>query len=117
MPSEQTEPTATSETPAEPTSEQPVVEAEKGAQQEVAATEKETEKPSEETTSKDGVGIEDYIKLNKAAEETANDVREDAENYTDEVDALRAESEQAVRYSRRTTTSGAKARERLLTSI
>ena len=99
MPSEQTEPTATSETPAEPTSEQPVVEAEKGAQQEVAAPEKETGKPSDETTGKDDIGIEDYIKINKADEETANDIREDAENYTDEVDALRSESEQAVRYS------------------
>lgn len=99
MPSEQTEPTAISETPAEPTSETPVVEAEKGGQQEVAATEKEADKPSEETTGKDGVGIEDYIKINKADEETANDIREDAENYTDEVDALRSESEQAVRYS------------------
>lgn len=99
MPSEQTEPTATSETPAEPTSEQPVVEAEKGAHQEVAAPEKETEKPSDETTGKDDIGIEDYIKINKADEETANDIREDAENYTDEVDALRSESEQAVRYS------------------
>lgn len=99
MPSEQAEPTAPSETPAEPASEPPVVEAEKGVQQDVAATEKEAEKPSEETPSKYGVGIEDYIKINKADEETANDIREDAENYTDEVNALRAESEQAVRYS------------------
>lgn len=102
MPSEQTEhtePTATSEPPAETANEPPVVEAEKGAQQDVAATEKETEKPSEETTGKGDIGIEDYIKINKADEETANDIREDAENYTDEVDALRAESEQAVRYS------------------
>lgn len=99
MPSEQAEPTAQSEPPAEPANEQPVVEAEKGAQQEVGAPEKETDKPSEETTGKDGVGIEDYIKINKADEETANDIREDAENYTDEVDALRSESEQAVRYS------------------
>ena len=65
----------------------------------MAAPEKEADKPREETPSKDGVGIEDYIKINKADEETANDIREDAENYTDEVDALRAESEQAVRYS------------------
>ena len=93
IPSEQTEP------PAEPANEPPVVEAEKGAQQDVAAPEKEAEKPSEETPSKEGVGIEDYIKINKADDETANDIREDAENYTDEVDALRAESEQAVRYS------------------
>lgn len=99
MPSEQTEPTAQSEPSAEPANEQPVVEAEKGAQQEVAAPEKETGKPSDETTGKYGVGIEDYIKINKADEETANDIREDAENYTDEVDALRDESEQAVRYS------------------
>lgn len=99
MPSDKTEPTAISETPAEPASETPVVEAEKGGKQEVAATEKEAEKPREETPSKDGVGIEDYIKINKADEETANDIREDAENYTDEVDALRSESEQAVRYS------------------
>lgn len=96
MPSEQTEPTAPSEPPA---NEPPVVEAEKGESQEVIAPEKDTEKPSEETTSKDGVGIEDYIKINKADDETANDIREDAENYTDEVNALRAESEQAVRYS------------------
>lgn len=99
MPSEQTEPTAKSEPPAEPTGEPPVVEAEKGAQQEVAAPEKETGKPGEETTGKGDIGIEDYIKINKADEETANDIREDAENYTDEVDALRSESEQAVRYS------------------
>lgn len=99
MPSEQTEPTAPSGTPAEPASETPFVEAEKGAQQEVAAPEKETEKPSEEATGKGDIGIEDYIKINKADEETANDIREDAENYTDEVDALRSESEQAVRYS------------------
>nr|DAH40177.1 MAG TPA: hypothetical protein [Caudoviricetes sp.] len=99
MPSEQTEPTAPSEPPAEPANEPPVVEAEKGGQQDVSAPEKETEKPSEETQSKEGVGIEDYIKINKADDETANDIREDAENYTDEVNALRAESEQAVRYS------------------
>lgn len=99
MPSEQTEPTAPSEPKAEPASEQPVVEAEKGAQQEIAAPEKEAENPSEETTGKGDIGIEDYIKINKADEETANDIREDAENYTDEVDALRAESDQAVRYS------------------
>lgn len=99
MPSGQTEPTAQSEPPAEPTGEPPVVEAEKGAQQEVAAPEKETGKPGGETTGKGDIGIEDYIKINKADEETANDIREDAENYTDEVDALRSESEQAVRYS------------------
>lgn len=99
MPSEQTEQTAPSEPPAEPSVETPVVESEKGAQQDVAAPEKETEKPSEETTGKGDVGIEDYIKINKADEETANDIREDAENYTDEVAALRAESEQAVKYS------------------
>ena len=99
MPSEQTEPTAPSEPPAGPANEPLVVEAEKGGQQEVVAPEKEAEKPSEETPSKDGVGIEDYIKINKADDETANDIREDAENYTDEVNALRAESEQAVRYS------------------
>ena len=99
MPSEQTEPTAKSEPPAEPTGEPPVVEAEKVTQQEVAAPEKETGKPGEETTGKGDIGIEDYIKINKADEETANDIREDAENYTDEVDALRSESEQAVRYS------------------
>ena len=98
-PSGQTEPTAKSEPPAEPTGEPPVVEAEKGAQQEVAAPEKETGKPVEETTGKGDIGIEDYIKINKADEETANDIREDAENYTDEVDALRSESEQALRYS------------------
>lgn len=99
MPSEQTEPTAPSEPPAGPANEPLVVEAEKGGLQEVIAPEKEAEKPSEETPSKDGVGIEDYIKINKADDETANDIREDAENYTDEVNALRAESEQAVRYS------------------
>ena len=99
MPSGQTEPTAKSEPPAEPTGEPPVVEAEKGAQQEVAAPEKETGKPGGETTGKGDIGIEDYIKINKADEETANDIREDAENYTDEVDALRSESEQALRYS------------------
>lgn len=99
MPSGQTEPTAKSEPPAEPTGEPPVVEAEKGAQQEVAAPEKETWKTGEETAGKGDIGIEDYIKINKADEETANDIREDAENYTDEVDALRSESEQAVRYS------------------
>lgn len=99
MPSEQTEPTAQSEPTAETVSEQHVVESEKGAQQDGAAPEKETEKPSEETTDKGDIGIEDYIKINKADEETANDIREDAENYTDEVDALRSESEQAVRYS------------------
>lgn len=99
MPSEQTEPTAKSEPPAEPTGEPPVVEAEKVAQQDVAAPEKETGKPGEETTGKGDIGIEDYIKINKADEETANDIREDAENYTDEVDALRSESEQALRYS------------------
>lgn len=99
MPSEQTEPTAPTEPTAEPANESPVVEAEKGGQQDVSAPEKEAEKPSEETLSKDGVGIEDYIKINKADDETANDIREDAENYTDEVNALRAESEQAVRYS------------------
>lgn len=99
MPSEQTEPTAPSDPPAEPTNEPPVVEAEKGGQQDVSVPEKEAEKPREETLSKEGVGIEDYIKINKADDDTANDIREDAENYTDEVDALRAESEQAVRYS------------------
>lgn len=99
MPSEQAKPTAPSEPPAEPANEPPVVEAEKGGQQDVTAPEKEAEKPSEETPSKEGVGIEDYIKINKADDETANDIREDAENYTDEVNALRAESEQAVRYS------------------
>lgn len=98
-PSGQTEPTAKSEPPAEPTGEPPVVEAEKGAQQEVAAPEKETGKPVDETAGKGDIGIEDYIKINKADEETANDIREDAENYTDEVDALRSESEQALRYS------------------
>ena len=99
MPSEHTEPTAKSEPPAEPTGDPPVVEAEKVAQQEVAAPEKETGKPGEETAGKGDIGIEDYIKINKADEETANDIREDAENYTDEVDALRSESEQALRYS------------------
>ena len=99
MPSGQTEPTSKSEPPAEPTGEPPVVEAEKVAQQEVASPEKETGKPGEETTGKGDIGIEDYIKINKADEETANDIREDAENYTDEVDALRSESEQALRYS------------------
>ena len=99
MPSGQTEPTAKSEPPAEPTGEPPVVEAEKVAQQEVAAPEKETGKPGGETAGKGDIGIEDYIKINKADEETANDIREDAENYTDEVDALRSESEQALRYS------------------
>ena len=99
MPSGQTEPTAKSEPPAEPTGEPPVVEAEKVAQQEVAAPEKETGKPGDETAGKGDIGIEDYIKINKADEETANDIREDAENYTDEVDALRSESEQALRYS------------------
>lgn len=99
MPSEQTEPTAPSEPTAESANEPPVVEAEKGGQQEVTVPEKEADKPSEETPSKDGVGIEDYIKINKADDETANDIREDAENYTDEVNALRAESEQAVKYS------------------
>ena len=98
-PSGQTEPTAKSEPPAEPTGEPPVVDAEKGSQQEVASPEKETGKPGEETTGKGDIGIEDYIKINKADEETANDIREDAENYTDEVDALRSESEHAVRYS------------------
>lgn len=98
-PSEQTEPTAKSEPPAEPTGEPPVVEAEKVAQQEVASPEKETGKPGDETAGKGDIGIEDYIKINKADEETANDIREDAENYTDEVDALRSESEQALRYS------------------
>ena len=99
MPSGQTEPTAKSEPPAGQTGEPPVVEAEKVAQQEVAAPEKETGKPGGETTGKGDIGIEDYIKINKADEETANDIREDAENYTDEVDALRSESEQALRYS------------------
>lgn len=99
MPSGQTEPTAKSESPAEPTGEPPVVEAEKVAQQEVASPEKETGKPGEETAGKGDIGIEDYIKINNADEETANDIREDAENYTDEVDALRSESEQALRYS------------------
>lgn len=99
MPSGQTEPTVQREPPAEPTGEPPVVEAEKGAQQEVAAPEKETGKTGEETAGKGDIGIEDYIKINKADEETANDIREDADNYTDEVDALRSESEQALRYS------------------
>ena len=99
MPSGQTEPTAKSEPPAEPTGEPPVVEAEKVTQQEVASTEKETGKPVDETAGKGDIGIEDYIKINKADEETANDIREDADNYTDEVDALRSESEQALRYS------------------
>ncbi len=99
MPSEQTEPPAPSEPPAGPANEPLVVEAEKGGQQEVVAPEKEADKPSEETTGKGGIGIEDYIKINKADDETANDIREDAENYTDEVNALRAESEQAVKYS------------------
>ena len=99
MPSEQTEPTAPSEPPAGPANEPLVVEAEKGGQQDVSAPEKEAKKPSEETPSKGDIGIEDYIKINKADDETANDIREDAENYTDEVNALRAESEQAVRYS------------------
>lgn len=99
MQSEQAEPTATSEPTAEPANESPVVEAEKVGQQDVTAPEKEAENPSEETTGKGDIGIEDYIKINKADEETANDIREDAENYTDEVNALRSESEQAVRYS------------------
>lgn len=99
MLSEPTEPTASIEPPAEPVNESPVVEAEKVEPQEEAATEKDTEKPSNETTGKEGVGIEDYIKINKADEETANDIRDDVENYTDEVNALRAESEQAVKYS------------------
>lgn len=99
MPSEQTEPTVQREPPAEPTGEPPVVEAEKVTQQEVASPEKETGKPGGETAGKGDIGIEDYIKINKADEETANDIREDAENYTNEVDALRSESEQALRYS------------------
>lgn len=99
MPSEQTEPTAPIEPPAEPANEPPVAEAEKVEPQEEAATEKDTEKPDVDTPRKEEVGIEDYIKINKADEETANDIREDAENYTDEVNALRAESEQAVKYS------------------
>ena len=98
MPSEQTGPTAPSEPPAEPANES-VVEAEKVEPQEEAATEKDTEKPDADTQRKEEVGIEDYIKINKADEETANDIRDDVENYTDEVNALRAESEQAVRYS------------------
>ncbi len=99
MPSEQTGPTAPSEPPAEPANESPVVEAEKVEPQEEAATEKDTEKPDADITRKEEVGIEDYIKINKADEETANDIRDDVENYTDEVNALRAESEQAVKYS------------------
>lgn len=99
MLSEPTEPTAPSEPPAEPANESPVVEAEKVEPQEEAATEKDTEKPDADTTRKEEVGIEDYIKINKADEETANDIRDDVENYTDEVNALRAESEQAVKYS------------------
>lgn len=99
MPSEQAEPTAPIEPPAEPANESPVVEAEKVEPQEEAATEKDTEKPDADTPSKEEVGIEDYIKINKADEETANDIRDDVENYTDEVNALRAESEQAVKYS------------------
>lgn len=99
MPSEQTGSTAPIEPPAEPANESPVVEAEKVEPQEEAATEKDTEKPDANTTRKEEVGIEDYIKINKADEETANDIRDDVENYTDEVNALRAESEQAVKYS------------------
>ncbi|WP_308242822.1 hypothetical protein [uncultured Prevotella sp.] len=101
MPSEQTEPTAPSEPPAEPANESPVVEAEKVdvEPQEEAAPEKDTEKPNADTPRKEDVGIEDYIKINKADEETANDIRDDVDNYTDEVNALRAESEQAVKYS------------------
>lgn len=99
MLSEPTEPTAPIEPPAEPANESPVVEAEKVEPQEEAATEKDTEKPDADTPSKEEVGIEDYIKINKADEETANDIRDDVENYTDEVNALRAESEQAVKYS------------------
>lgn len=101
MPSEQIGPTAPIEPPVEPANESPVVEAEKVdvEPQEEAAPEKDTEKSDAGTTRKEEVGIEDYIKINKADEETANDIREDAENYTDEVNALRAESEQAVRYS------------------
>lgn len=99
MPSEPTEPTAPSEPPAEPANESPVVEAEKVETQEEGAPEKDTEKPDADTPSKEDVGIEDYIKINKADEETANDIRDDVENYTDEVNALRAESEQAVKYS------------------
>ena len=101
MLSEPTEPTAPIEPPAEPANESPVVEAEKVdvEPQEEVAPEKDTEKPNADTPRKEDVGIEDYIKINKADEETANDIREDAENYTDEVNALRAESEQAVKYS------------------
>ena len=95
MPSEQTEPTAPIEPPAEPAT----IEAEKVEPQEEATTEKDTEKPDADTPRKEEVGIEDYIKINKADEETANDIRDDVENYTDEVNALRAESEQAVKYS------------------
>ena len=95
MPSEQTGPTA----PIEPPSKPATIEAEKVEPQEEATTEKDTEKPDADTPSKEGVGIEDYIKINKADEETANDIRDDVENYTDEVNALRAESEQAVKYS------------------
>lgn len=97
MPLEQAEPTAPSEPPAEP----PTIEAEKVdvEPQEEAATEKDTEKSDADTLRKEEVGIEDYIKINKADEETANDIRDDVENYTDEVNALRAESEQAVKYS------------------
>lgn len=99
MLSEPTEPTAPIEPPAEPANESPVVEAEKVEPQEEAAPEKDTEKPDADTPSKEEVGIEDYIKINKADEETANDIRDDVENYTDEVNALRTESEQAVKYS------------------
>ena len=97
MLSEPTEPTAPIEPPAEPVT----IEAEKVdvEPQEEAATEKDTEKPDVDTPRKEEVGIEDYIKINKADEETANDIRDDVENYTDEVNALRAESEQAVKYS------------------
>lgn len=96
---EHTEPTAPGEPPAEPTNEPPAVESGKVEAQEAAAPEKDTEKPDANTTRKEEVGIEDYIKINKADEETANDIRDDVENYTDEVNALRAESEQAVKYS------------------
>lgn len=101
MLSEPTEPTVPIEPPAEPTNESPVVEAEKVdvEPQEEAAPEKDTEKPNADTPRKEDVGIEDYIKINKADEETANDIRDDVDNYTDEVNALRAESEQAVKYS------------------
>lgn len=95
MLSEPTEPTAPIEPPAEP----PTIEAEKVEPQEETAAEKDTEKQDANTPRKEEVGIEDYIKINKADEETANDIRDDAENYTDEVNALRAESEQAVKYS------------------